>query len=518
MNLEIGTVVRAPRPNNTGTKGTFAGKATLATIEYDGDSNNESARNEREHEKALLIFDDIHPRPIESSIPFTLVPNIRSKTNISTEVLVSTSCIRPLFPFETKRNETDRGQVPKGNKHGSGEKENDSPQKTQSYKERGDTLFQCGDITCASSWYEYSLSSISPTDSVSIGSTIILREDKGTHPNGGTGRAIRAEVDCIDEHDDEEKCRMDVTLVPSGIERCISMKQVEFVLCTSISDGSSGVWMQTRILLNLTRCLLRLADFITTTSTMHRVEIEHSNNDSEKCQTSPSSANNNQHHQRYVLASIRASTFAIVCAEHLEEEENEQKDVEDAHLLKARARILRAKAYLALKPLKPKHARADIRMVLDFTTIPEGMEKKIQNQKQRQQLVKEVKVLMRSMDKMEQHAKKVNRKLAKEMCAWVNDVTDGNDNVSENAVVEVTHNGGEDILSQSTTQNSTFSSSSANPSPNTLSYSSPPTSLIGTFYSFIVMIPIIAASIQWFVKYYNNSSNTREFFDSQNEL
>lgn len=164
-------------------------------------------------------------------------------------------------------------------------------------KERGNALYWEGDATAASERYERALASIvgrsSPT--IGLGSTVAVRRSTR---NESSSIIALAEVDCIDE-DDEERTTLDVTYVdattgePTGEEGILAVSDVwmriihdddeskenhddkddesEENLDDDETDEGTNSWggevedlcrhrIQERLLLNLSRCLLRLAD------------------------------------------------------------------------------------------------------------------------------------------------------------------------------------------------------------------------------------------------------------------
>ena len=105
------------------------------------------------------------------------------------------------------------------------------------WKERGDALLKLKDQSAAIPCYEMALQLSSQ---VQIGSTVLVRK--------GTAGIAVAEVDCMEDD------TIDVTFVESQDEASIRTDEVALAASLLHSD------LQTRILLNLGRCLMQLAE------------------------------------------------------------------------------------------------------------------------------------------------------------------------------------------------------------------------------------------------------------------
>ena len=116
------------------------------------------------------------------------------------------------------------------------------------WKERGDMLLQhTRDPIAAVSCYQKALHLTCAPNSLRklqlIGSTILVIEG---------GHCVAAEVDCQEE-DDDDTCRLDVTMLANGEEKTIPLAAARLVV--RISQDR----FQERALLNLARCCLQLA-------------------------------------------------------------------------------------------------------------------------------------------------------------------------------------------------------------------------------------------------------------------
>ena len=108
----------------------------------------------------------------------------------------------------------------------------------EEWKNRGDHLLRLGDASASVSYYDHALKLSGP---LQVGSSVVIQVD---------GFAKVADVDCI-----EDDGGIDVTMAETGLERTI--KESDVLLC--IRDASLNQ-LQERVLLNISRCLLQLAD------------------------------------------------------------------------------------------------------------------------------------------------------------------------------------------------------------------------------------------------------------------
>jgi hypothetical protein len=203
--LEVGSIVRAPRPQHPKT----TGRAMVATV--------------LDKTSVELLWESVAPKPIHKSSKskkrFLVAPKF-SKESEDEEFTIGTEQLQELLPFE----ETSTEEVP----------ENDS---IGLFKDRGDQLLRLGDASSAASYYEVALAKSSH---VSIGGTVVV-------PIKGFPKI--AEVDCVEED------MVDVTIVDTGDEATIRISEVLISILEPDPDK-----LQERILLNLARCMLQLSD------------------------------------------------------------------------------------------------------------------------------------------------------------------------------------------------------------------------------------------------------------------
>ena len=328
--LQVGTVVRASRPGTL--KAT--GQAVVATEPDDDDEN-----------VVCLLWEPLHPKPIRSS--FLIAPKFKpnqSEEEVE-ELTISVDSVQALLPFE--------------------QEDNDREQKTTltiaDYKSRGDQLLKLGDASAAIPYYEAGLSK---SHCIEIGGSCILAVQ---------GFPQVAEIDCIDDDS------VDVELVASGEERSVKPSQI---LIAILQDDPEQ--LQERILLNLSRCLLQVAEL------------------------SPATRPN------YLKAAVLACSLVISIAQfhsHSADEDNNEALPNTAQT----ALQLRAKAQASLG--KWKNARSDSKLLL----------KQAGNEQQGQRLLHE-------LERQQRIQVKSDKKLAKEVCKWVDTATKAS--VSEEDIEE----------------------------------------------------------------------------------
>ena len=330
---------------------TFACRATVATV-------NESSST------ATVLWDDMAPRPLPVSgdynkgtcacrilkRPFLVAPLLGNTSNSDhdggddqEEEELPVASLEALLPFECDGQPSPSSPTP------------------ASLKEQGDALLRLKDYSAAVAQYEAALAL---TSSLDLGATVII--------NDGTGRTVLAEVDCIDEEEEEggAKCTADVTIVGSGDEKTVDASK-DILLC--LLDNDAEERLQERILLNLSRCLLQLADI-------------------------DGSANNTRA-TKYRKAAVLGCTLALSCTSYVGESGGDG-DIGT----ESKARLIRAGAYLDLG--KSKHATADAKRVLKADAGSAQAKK-----------------LLRNIERREIQRKRTDKKLAKDVCKWVNTAT-----------------------------------------------------------------------------------------------
>ncbi|KAI2504611.1 hypothetical protein MHU86_9823 [Fragilaria crotonensis] len=178
------------------------GRATISTIDDD--------------DQVSLFWEDAAPLPVEGSSGFIVTPLLPGSSD-DNELTISKSELQRLLPFELST---------------SPDENNPSV-----WKERGDTILKLGDASSSIPYYERALQL---TSRVQVGSTIlIMRKDA----------VVAAEVDCLDDD------TADVTYVESNDEAVVQLKSIRLAISMEHVD------LQIRVLLNLARALLQVADF-----------------------------------------------------------------------------------------------------------------------------------------------------------------------------------------------------------------------------------------------------------------
>lgn len=167
-----------------------------------------------------VLWDDEAPRNVQNDLSTFMVVPVFTKAAVATESTVNVSNISELLEFERATLISTDPKV---------------------WKASGDALLTLKDPSAAASYYEAALHYCAK---IQIGSTVLIRK---------SGRAVRAEVDCLEEDS------VELTVVDTQQE-CIC-KQTEILLCIREPDPER---LQERILLNVSRCLIQLADQTTT--------------------------------------------------------------------------------------------------------------------------------------------------------------------------------------------------------------------------------------------------------------
>ena len=306
--------------------------------------------------------------------PFLVTPKLDRSDGKEEEVPLSS--LGSLLPFE-QIDDNHTGKVSEASSFAT------TP---SAFKEQGDALLRLRDYSAAATRYEAALAL---TSSIDLGGTIVL--------NDGTGRPVLAEIDCI-----EDNTQIDITFVGSGEEKTVQASK-DVLLCLMEDDDER---IQERILLNLSRCLLQLADI---DGSVDHVRAT-----------------------KYRKAAVLGCTLALSCASYGKGLEGTEE----------KARLIRGGAYLDLG--KCKHAVADAKQILKVNP----------NNSQ-------AKKLLRDVERREAQKKRTDKRLAKDVCKWVNKATKtpGTDDVSvsdETAEgnAQSTASSGENILPRHVSSNS----------------------------------------------------------------
>jgi hypothetical protein len=341
--FNVGEVVRVPRPN----KSRGMGRATVATIQDD--------------ETVCVLWESIAQKPLSPSLlvaasdekkakrrlkrSFLVTPSLIETSYDDTkeiETIVPLSEVKPLLDFEQNRIENQRVQSQSG--------PHDIHSTIAMWKERGDQLLRLGDASAACCYYEaaLALSSI-----LQVGSAVIVKLG---------GHAKVADVDCLDDDNDNI---IEISMADAfGEEKVV--KESEILLCILFNDDEDHT--QERILLNLVRCLLQLAELAKQETMTSRPE--------------------------YLRSAVLAATLALTIAEYHKEKDGTLTNLEQTALL------LRSQAQAGLA--KFHHAVADAKRLL--SVVPQHKEglKRLQ-----------------SLQGQQQRQKQVDKKLVKSMCQWV---------------------------------------------------------------------------------------------------
>lgn len=313
----IGSAVRVPLPSNP--------KVTVRSVVATFDSK---------HAVLLWGKEDRYPSlfPTQSR-PF-IAPTIKTKDVEDSELEVPLSKVTPLLDFEKE------GPPPKVEGRRKLEKST-----VLRWKDRGDQLLKLGDGSAALPYYEYALDLTSLPES--IGTSILVKKK---------GFVKVAEVDCV--NDDET-----IDIVWKDTQDEASLKQSQNLL-TILEPHNDNV--QERILLNLTRCLIQIAEV----SPKFRAE--------------------------YAEAATLAASMAHAVAEYHDATSDR---VTTALLLRAQAQATR---------LKYSHATQDLERILK------------QNAEHRQ-----AQLMLREVQKKQKDAQRMDRILVREVSKWVDTATGG---------------------------------------------------------------------------------------------
>ena len=221
--------------------------------------------------------------------------------------------------------------------------------------------------------YEAALNFVSANTNVEIGGTVLVNRE---------GHSTIAEVDYIEENDGNST--YDVTLL-SGDEATINRKDI--LLAVWSKDDT---FKQIKILLNLSRCLLKLADTDTTRG-------------NSSCVGELKSSTIKTRQEKYRLRAVLGSSLALTLCEYHELESSNETSLELKSLIE-KAGIVRGRAFMGLRKLR--NATVDIKKVLaqNSTNL-------------------EADGLLAEIKAMEQHSKTLDKKISKEVCRWVQTAT-----------------------------------------------------------------------------------------------
>ncbi len=314
----VGSIVRA----KNGSKRCRAMVATVGANDGDGAPS-----------RLCLLWEPYYPKKIGDK--FWVLPRSIQKEEEGQEATVNVNAVENLFPFEA-----DPGS--------------ETNLSIDEWKGRGDQLLRLGDASAAASFYEKALEESS---SISIGGTVVVSVD---------GFPRIAEVDCCDDDDNT----IDIALVHNGDERTIPLSQVLLGLLENDPES-----FQERILLNLARCTMQLADLDAT------------------------------NRPKYLKSAVLATTLVVAIAEFRQEEADESLPKNSQTAI-----VLRCKAYTSLS--KWPRATADARKL-----VKSGRE---EGQK-----------MLATIERKKKIQFSKDKKLAKDICRLVQSATAANDGRDE---------------------------------------------------------------------------------------
>jgi tetratricopeptide (TPR) repeat protein len=350
MEIRIGVTVRATMP-----KSQYRRRALVTSIQDDDDAAVSCSY--------CLLWEDERPKAIEGT--FIVSPHFRDDHGNNSsplksgegEGVVARSEISELLSFELDHND-DFSMPPTMMDKEDGDRSSNSnnilvpllhdKSKSATYwKECGDVLLREKDASAAVAFYELALKR---TSRVQVGSTVLVQRKS---EKAGGSAIVRADVDCINKDENT----IDLTMEEDeddpdaqDAEQTVPVKHVRLGIDPSLAD------LQERILLNLTRCLLQLAD---------------------QCPG---------HRRKAYLQSARLGcTMALALPEATRQESS---------------LLLRSKAYAASN--KFPQALADVRQVLSLNP----------NNSEGQKLVKDV-------ERQKAAVAQTNKRLAKDVSQWV---------------------------------------------------------------------------------------------------
>ena len=304
-----------------------------------------------------VVQDDLAPVPLFGD-SFLIAPTVsREDIMEDDECEVVMSDIMQLLDFEGQDN------------HKVEDDTQDTSILVERYKDYGDQLLRINDYACAISYYEAALNCVSSQANIGIGSTIVVNRK---------GHCVIAEVDCVEDNNS-----YDVIFISDNEETTIAQKEI--LLAVWIKDV---MYVQVKILLNLSRCLLKLAD-----------------------------VDSNNRGKSYRQAAVLGCSIAITLCEYHALENNQSEQL-DSFIEKAR--IVRSRAFVSLRKLP--NATIDAKKVLCMSA----------DNREAQSLLSEIKVI-------QAYTKSLDKKISKEIAKYVQSAMSSNDG-TEAAEAEMNNN------------------------------------------------------------------------------
>ncbi len=340
MTHAVGSTVRIR--DSAGKKHPFTCRAIIATI-----SSGEKS--------VSLVRDDLAPVPLGRVGNFIVAPLFNSVGRSVEECELSIDDLMELLPFEDKNADSESLST---------------AEKVELYKSRGDQLLRLNDYTCAAAYYEAALSFIASKSNVSIGGSCIARRN---------GDAVIADVDCIDAD------QYDVTFISQeGEEEEATIPQKDILCSIWFKDVA---YLQPRCLLNLSRCLVKLAEIDPTSGYVG-------------CSGQSKRVTRQE---KYRSSAVLGCSITITLCEHLKKS-MASPDVPLLDSLIGKARLIRSRSFIGRNMLR--NAMVDAKKILSETP----------NDKDALKLMSEIKA-------KDAHNKSLDRKISKEVCRWVKKAT-----------------------------------------------------------------------------------------------
>ena len=329
------------------------------------------------------------------------------------EVTVELNQLQALQPFEIAPYEKEEKYSAKR-----------SVDEMMNLKSHGDTLLKLGDEESAVSFYDRSLN-VDSSPNIQVGSTVVIQV---LSKNVDQWKLLLAEVDCVEKIGDSTSsvsidinvlATFDPSQIPNGLnddeeeQTLIFDTHKQYILTILPADQ---LRFQMRVLLNLTRCFLRLGS-----------ERQESEREGERIphRINPALAG------AFLNSAVLSSSLVEVIGYyyHLQFGQGDGVNTRDDNHLVATALLLRAKAWLR----KGRHGLAmeDTRRILKAEN---PVSPSVSTMKEARQLTLQIR-------EEQQISSKRTRKLVKDVCRWIDGVTkDGNSKERERQTEEVSPN------------------------------------------------------------------------------
>jgi len=414
---------------------TISRRAIVATLSNHNHSSNDNDDDDHGQDTLSLVLDDPAPRPlVRGASPFLIAPLFRSRGRAAEDFECRVEDVRALLPFELEESFGGSGAV------GTSSSSSWSQLRRLALlrKSHGDELFRLKDYSSAIGYYEAALGVISAKSRLAVGGSCVARRK---------GRAAVAEVDCVEREAEEEeekgegetmvggarrigeeKVKYDVTFLDEeGMpyeEECISDKDVILAIWEDDEQRNEqhneqqdeqedhedhARFLQIRILLNLSRSLLRLASADRTRGSGSCF------GDRPSSRSSPSPSNRRD---KYLSSAIVGCTAAIsLCRYHGRRRIRETLSRESTSLEET-ALLIRANARFEMGIDQFPKAMRDARRIVETAAPSEG------RRRQAAELMNEIECAKRCR-------RRLDRKLSRDVCRWVQTSMNEHGNGSE---------------------------------------------------------------------------------------